>query len=114
MITLPCPPHKGRKKGITQADLVQLIRPLVKRCCQVTGYTYAELRVKTSRNHKLIRARMALAHVIFAAGATQQIAADCVGMTYETCHWTQWRSRELYDTDPNFQALCNAIAGIEK
>jgi hypothetical protein len=34
-------------------------------------------------------------------------------MEYHTCHWTQWRSRDLYNTDPDFQVLCNAIAGIQ-
>ncbi|NDF14824.1 hypothetical protein EB061_05830 [bacterium] len=95
-----------------QAQVVAICQPLVIRCCQHTGFKYSEIIAqKVSRDRKLIRARMALAHVIMAAGITRANAAEISGMSYHTANWSHWRARGLYQTDETFRNLCNAIAG---
>jgi hypothetical protein len=110
-ITLPCKPYQGRRKFMPQAQIVKICQPLVERCCKATGYEYKSLIAKQTRDRRLIRARMALAHVAIAAGITQANAAEISGMSYHTAHWSHWRARGLYETDEKFRELCNYIAG---
>lgn len=111
MITLPCKAYRGNRKKMEPAQVAEICRPLIRNCCKATGYTYQEIRASKTRDSQMIRTRMALAHVIIAAGITCQNAADAAGMSYHTAHWSHWRARGLYESNQDFRDLCNAIAG---
>jgi hypothetical protein len=113
-ITLPCPPHGGNRKKMTTAEITAISVPLINRCKKITGYTLEQLRNAKPPEVPLLRTRMALAHVILAAGVTCKTAAVITGTSYHAAHWSQWRARKLYTTDDTFRNLCNAIAGNDK
>ena len=111
MITLPCKAYRGNRKKMDPAQVAEICRPLIRNCCKATGYTYQQIRASETRDSQMIRTRMALAHVIIAAGITCQNAADAAGMSYHTAQWSHWRARGLYESNQDFRDLCNAIAG---
>jgi hypothetical protein len=112
-ITLPCPPHGGNRKKMTNAEITAISVPLIKRCQKITGYTLEQLQNAKPPEVKMLRARMALAHVILAAGVTCKTAAVITGTSYHAAHWSQWRARSLYDSNQDFRDLCNAIANTK-
>lgn len=85
------------------------VQGLVQNCCNVTGLRYEQITKK--ENCRTMRTvRLALAHVIVAAGVERKYAAEATGLTFHTVVKTTAEARKRYDLDVQFRDLCNAIA----